>query len=694
MLSLRHITLLLFCVIALTSCKSVYYNTFYNAKHSYQIAEQTRKESETPGSRLTPAVYRELYKRVIAKASAVLELYPKSKWVDDALLLIGKAFYWREEHSDALVKYQELQENFPNSALISEAIYWQGLSLWALNRTEEARYSFSYIDEQTDPELFALANLALAEMEAESQNHDSAIESYQSLIALLGKKHKLLSLAWQGIGNSHYKLGRYDKALEAYESVLKSKPDADVNFETRVQIGTTLEEQGKLDEALAAYNQILKIKRLRIYEAETQLKQANVFRLKEQYGTSEDTYQNVIKKYPRSKYSAEAYYRLGLISQQVHKDLETAKEYFEKASKENRQSDAGQAALQRRKDLMLLERYRLQADDAKDPQKAIVPLFNLAELYLFNLGETDSALATYQHTLTLADTTHFAPKALYAIGLIYADSLKNDIAARETFQKLIDEHSNTPYASDARKRLQLNRTDDALAEAQFLEAENLKREGVPPTDYIPILQQVANEYPQSLYAPQALFAVAWAYENDLDQLAQAKTTYQQVKDLYPLTRFAEVADEKLSGDFLEPPKPKEAPQDSTIKTPPDTTDTATQETPQAPPKPTGFKATDEDMASDIIDLSEADEPPELVSSRPPKYPESAKNMGGKPVTVVVSMLIGKDGSVKKVDPVSGPSEFYSAAVLSAVKYRFRPAQKSEQAKSVWIELPIVFQPPN
>ncbi|MBT3604901.1 MAG: tetratricopeptide repeat protein [Candidatus Latescibacteria bacterium] len=672
----------------------MYYNTFYNAKHSYQIAEQTRKESETPGSRLTPAVYRELYKRVIAKASAVLELYPKSKWVDNALLLIGKAFYWREEHSDALVKYQELQENFPNSELIPEAIYWQGLTLWALNRTEEARYSFSYIDEQTEPELFALANLALAEMEAESQNYESAIESYQSLITQLGKKHKLLSHAWQGIGNSHYKLGRYDEALKAYQNVLKSKPKADINFETRVQIGTTLEEQGKLDEALAAYNKILKIKRLRIYEAETQLKQANVFRLKEQYDTSEDTYQNVVKKYPRSKYSAEAYYRMGLISQQVHKDLETAKEYFEKSSKENRQSDAGQAALQRRKDLMSLERYRLQADDAKDPQKAIVPLLNLAELYLFNLGEIDSALATYQHALTLADTTLFAPKALYAIGLIYGDSLKNDTKARETFQQLIDEHSNTPYASDARKRLQLNRTDDALAEARFLEAENLKREGVPPNDYIPILQQVATEYPKSLYAPQALFAVAWAYENDLDQLDQAKSTYQQVKDLYPLTRFAEIADEKLSGDFLELPKPKEAPQDSTLKTPPDSIAEAPKESPQTPPKQTGFKSADEETAPDLIDLSEADEPPELVSSRPPQYPESAKNIGDKPVTVVVRLLIAKDGRVKKAEPLSGPDEFYSAAILSVVKYRFRPAQKADEAKSVWIELPIVFQPPN
>jgi TonB family protein len=677
----RHIFICLFCAITLASCKSVYYNTFYNAKHSYQLAEQTRKDSETPGSRLTPAVYRELYKRTIAKASAVLELYPKSKWVDDALLLIGKSFYWREEYSDALTKYQELQENFPKSALLSETIYWQGLTLWALDRPEEARFSFSYINESEEPELFGLANLALAEMEAESQNHESAIEAYQSLIVTLGKKHKLLAHAWQGIGNSLYELGRYDEALDAYKNVLASNPEKQINFDTRLQIGTTLEKQGKLDEALAAYDNILKIKRLRIYEAETQLKQANVYRTKEFYAVSEETYNQVIQKYPRSKYSAEAYYRMGLISQQVHKDLEKAKTLFENASKESRQSEAGEAALQRRKDLMLLERYRLQADDAKDPQTAIVPLFNLAELYLFSLGETDSALATYQQVLTLADTTSFAPKALYAIGLIYADSLKNDSAASENFQKLINEYPNTPYAIDARKRIQQNRTDDALAEAQFLEAEDLKREGLPPSDYMPLLQQIATEYPKSLYAPQALFAVAWAYENDLDELDKAKNIYQQVADHYPLTRFAEIATEKLSGDFLMPPKPKEAPQDSTHQ--------PSQKAPSEP-APTGLQSPSN---LEIIDIKEADSPPELISSRPPQYPASAEN-DGRPVTVVVRLLVSHDGTVNKAEPVSGPKAFYSAAILSAVKYQFRPAQKNGQAQSVWIELPMTFLPPD
>lgn len=692
----RHILIGLLCVVSFTACKSVYYNTFYNAKHSYQLADQTRKESQTPGSRLTPAVYRELYKRAIAKASAVLELYPKSKWVDDALLLIGKSFYWREEYRDALTKYQELQENFPNSNLLPEAVYWQGLTLWALGRTEEARFSFSYINEKEEPDLFALANLALAEMEAESENYESAIDAYHGLIEQLGKKHKLLALAWQGIGDSLLKLGRHAEALKAYENVLKSKPDTDISFETRIQIGQTLEEQGKLDEALAAYNNILKVKRLRIYEAETQLKQAHVYRLKEDYDVSETTYQSVIQKYPRSKYSAEAYYKMGLINQQIFKDLEKAKELFEKASKENRDSEAGAAALQRRKDIMLLERYRLQADDAKDPEKAIVPLLNLAELYLFNLGELDSALATYQQALSLtADTSSFAPKALYAIGLIYADSLQNKQEAQTTFQELISKYPNTPYATDARQRIALDRADDALAEAQFLEAENLKKEGVSPSEYIPILRQIASEYPKSQYAPQALFAVAWAYENDLGQLEDAKQTYQQVQNSYPMTRYAEIASEKLSGDFLVPYQPKEIPADTTQATTDTTKTQTTANTTQVPSDTTkapttGFQSS---APAEVINASEADEPPKLVSSSPPAYPKSAET-DGRPVTVVVRLLVTQDGTVQKAEPVSGPQSFYSAAILSAIKYRFTPAQKAGQPQSVWMEMPITFLPPD
>ena len=801
------------CFFCLASCKSVYYNTFYNARQKYLIADQKRVESETPGSRITPATYRALYQRAIVKASIVLTYHPKSKWFDDCLLLIGKASYWREDYAEALTKFQELQKNFPQSELIPESRYWQGLSLWAVNRIADARAAFALFGPTTDPELYGLANLALAEMEATQDNREDAIASYRALIKALDKKHKLRAKAWQGVGNNLLELGRYDEALEAYQNVLESKPDTKTDFETHVKIGETLERQREFDKALAAYRQILKIKRLRIYEAETRLKQAHVHRQKGELETAEEIYNAIAEKYPRSEYSATAFYRLGLIEQTARKDLEKAKELFEKSVREDRGSDAGALALQRQKDLRDLERYRKQAESVQDSQKVLAPLFNLAELYLFNLGEPDSALGIYQRVLSLTDSSDFAPKARYAIGLIYADSLKDEAAGNEQFQRLIDEYPHTPYALEARTRLDQKRADDTLAEARFLEAETLIADSAATEEVVAIYRQIADEYPQSLFAPQALFALAWTYENDLDQLERAKAIYERVQERYPLTQYGKIATDKLEGDFLNPkPPPADStmadstivslrdstlsdstivslrdstmanvtaaspsdstmadattvslrdstlsdstladstlvslsdstaasPSDSTLSdatavslrdstmsdstivslsdsttaSPSDTTlsdataaspsDTtmadapknsqpdATVQRPQIQPKP-AFKP-NAIIGGGVMEATDADQEPQLIDEIEPEYPEAAK-ADGKPAVVMLRLLVSKDGRVDKVQVLSGPELFHSAAIAVATQYEFEPGIHEDVPRDMWHDISIYFEPP-
>lgn len=703
----RLIYIAFLCFFCLASCKSVYYNTFYNAKQQYNIADQKRVESETPGSRITSATYVALYQRAIAKASIVLKYFPDSKWFDDSLLLICKASYWRGDYAESLTKFQELQKLFPQSELIPETRYWQSLALWEMNRINEARASFSLFDKKTNPNLYGLANLALAEMEASQGNREDAIISYKALLETLDKKHKLRARAWQGVGNNLLELNRYDEALEAYANVIESKPDTRTNFETRVKIGDTLERQQKYDEALDTYKKILKIKRLRIYEAEIQLKQAHIYQLTDQVETAEKIYGSVGKKYPRSEYSAEAFYRLGLIEQKSRKNLEKAKELFEKAVREDRNSDEGKLALQRQKDLVALDRYQNQVEKAKDPQKALIPLFDLAELYLFNLGEPDSALSIYQRVLSLSDSSDLAPKAHYAIGLIYADSLKNETAAREQFQRLLNRHPNTPYTIDARTRLNQNYDDDALAETRFLQAENLISEGGNARDIVPIYQQIADEYPNSLFAPQALFALAWTYENDLDQREQAKTIYEQVQERYPLTQYGKIATDKLKGKFLDPPpepadstqtQPADTQSDTTrsdpIDTPPDTTELRTQKIIRTQktvsPKP-AFKP-NVTIGGGIMEAVDADEEPQIIDEVEPEYPEEAKD-SGRPATVILRLLILKDGSVGKAQVTAGPELFHSAAIKAARQYTFEPGIHEDAPRDMWTDISIYFEPP-
>ena len=61
--------------------------------------------------------------------------------------------------------------------------------------------------------------------------------------------------------------------------------------------------------------------------------------------------------------------------------------------------------------------------------------------------------------------------------------------------------------------------------------------------------------------------------------------------------------------------------------------------------------------------------------------------------MILRLLIAIDGSVKKASVISGPKPFHSAAVLAAIKYHFSPGIHGDKPREAWLELPIVFNPP-
>jgi hypothetical protein len=82
-------------LLALAGTGCAYYNTLFNAKRLYRQAEKIRRESDAA---VLPAPADELYGRVIKKTAKVLKFYPQHSCVDEALLVMGMAFYRRGEH--------------------------------------------------------------------------------------------------------------------------------------------------------------------------------------------------------------------------------------------------------------------------------------------------------------------------------------------------------------------------------------------------------------------------------------------------------------------------------------------------------------------------------------------------------------------------------------------------------------------
>ena len=84
-----------------------------------------------------------------------------------------------------------------------------------------------------------------------------------------------------------------------------------------------------------------------------------------------------------------------------------------------------------------------------------------------------------------------------------------------------------------------------------------------------------------------------------------------------------------------------------------------------------------------------DELPVLLTIQPPTYPELVRQ-AGIDGTVLVQVLVGKDGKVKQAIAVEGPEPLRPEAVRSAKTAVFKPALQGTSPVEVWVQVPIVF----
>jgi TolA-binding protein len=96
---------------------TAYYNTFHNAKQAFEkgLTSVTESESDIDRARYI-SVFPDpqagsggsAFEKAIRKSADLLRNHPNSKWVDDALLLIGRSRYYQQNYAGAAQKFREV----------------------------------------------------------------------------------------------------------------------------------------------------------------------------------------------------------------------------------------------------------------------------------------------------------------------------------------------------------------------------------------------------------------------------------------------------------------------------------------------------------------------------------------------------------------------------------------------------------
>jgi TolA-binding protein len=583
-----RIAMLAAAIFALQGC-GAYFNIYYNTKKFYKEALEEQKR-RGPDNKPTSTEIQK-YDKAIEKASKLLQLHPKSRYVDDALLLLGECFFYKQEYLKAQRKFQELITIFPKSGLAPRAQIWLAKTDIELNDYAGAELVLKELQQgEKKGEMSHQAQYLLGEIYFRREQWPQAAKELEAAARKLGDE-KMRSAAYMRLGECCTALQQHDLAANAFRRAgAIAKNEVDFKFRARLQYAVALKNNRRIDEALAVLNGMLNEFSTHRDVPFVKLEIADGARVQGKMAPAIKQYTAIIENHQRTEASAAAYFALGEIYERINGDYSKAKECFDNVRRESGRSDKVAEAAERSKALgdliklketiATLERQREalakgRADSLRlagntkaasstasqrligyvprrartaasrpgaakssDPNKIAAELAKskilLAELFLFNFNRPDSAMREYLDVFEFFPQTEYAPQAMYSLAYILGEAPAT-IAMRDSIlQVLASQYGNTPQGHDAKRQLGYADSLAALTTPNaFRKAEELLIAQNDAQRALQLYQEFLQRRPESKLAAQSLYAMGWIYEHKLADNQQALAAYKKLIADYP-----------------------------------------------------------------------------------------------------------------------------------------------------------------
>ena len=427
-----------------------YFNTFYSAKKNFEEAELQMLQQPDPEVRASagPAG---MYDKAIQGATKILVEYPTSKWVDDALLLIGRSMLAKGDYPAAQEKFSELALNFPTSDLRDEAMFWSGVAAERDRRRPEAiaRYD-SLLATWPDTKLRDQARLRRANLYLLAREPARA---EADLRELAGKKGQIGYEAGLKLAEAMFAARRFAEAREEFTRVAERAPTDQLRTDARLRVGDCDEALSDYAAATETYLTLLREARTEDGRARARLRFASALGMAGRVDDGLNELRNVLEDQPRTPYAAEAAFRSGYLHEVVRDDFAAAREAYDMVAQQLPSSPFVAQATERRANLEDLEAFRSAGGDSAGVDAAAEAVFRSAELYLFQMGKPDKALEEYTKLTTEYPNSPLAPRATFARGWVKARRLGDAEGARREFETVLAQWPQSEVATRARALL-------------------------------------------------------------------------------------------------------------------------------------------------------------------------------------------------------------------------------------------------
>jgi len=421
---------------------TTYFNLYYDTADIFQKAEsninlQKRQLFSTDQIVVTPDVNQLLIK-VVEKSSQILQFHAKSGFVDDALMMLGKSFFYQQNYQKAYREFNELITKQPNSSLVLEAKLWLGKTEMQLKEFSNGLTTLNSVREEAikkgRDDITRDSYVEEIKYRITQNDYPGAIDLLKNFLSVAGNGETKAEVVYE-TATLYLKLGDLSSAIKNYELVQNYSPTFDVLYNTEINLGEVLRSSGDNESSLKIFNKMISqnkysdsLSAIYLEKAETLVKLGKMDDALEQFKT-------VDTAYVKTPNSGIATYNIAQLYEGYYKNLDSAEVYYTKVTNSTAPIED---IVNARAQVELFKRYREISSDLEEDEKGLMYLRN-PEAFVKDSIEYYSELA-------------YLTNEKNRLQNFVADTLKNRLALQNDSSKLLanqnlKDSTNNPNAS-------------------------------------------------------------------------------------------------------------------------------------------------------------------------------------------------------------------------------------------------------
>lgn len=368
----------------------VYYNTFYNARKYYDAGE---------------------FNKSIEKCEKILTYYPDSKYVDDAIFIMGKSHYNLKEFGEASMKLKQLVDGFPDSPFIKESYLLLGKIALEKGNLDESILFLDAAAGSSDPEIRMETFKTKLKIYLMMDEPQKAIQEGKRFIEEY-KEHS--KDAYYIIGNANRSVGDKKEALRMYKKAIEESGEkpSDALIYSLAELYT---EMDSLSKALDVIGQREDSDSLCLLKGKTMKKL-------EDFAAAEKSLKLVEER--KDSLGVVAKYNLGEIKE-IQGDTSAAFELYKNASKIGEFGEISTKCRAKKEifeNIFFLQDLAEKAEEGKEEDEenyekkdSSYAFFRIAEIYYLDLNKVSSGVEWYEKVYKEFPESNYAPKAIFAL---------------------------------------------------------------------------------------------------------------------------------------------------------------------------------------------------------------------------------------------------------------------------------------